>query len=125
MNLFYLFVGLSGILITLLAFNVSRVRIKGKVRHGDGDNEILKIAIGAHSNSLEHIIPFALMIFVLQEQSTNYLVMQIMVFSFLIIRFLHAVGMIFSVMRIWRITAVLSILLSSVASILILVNLMK
>ncbi len=125
MNLFYLFVGLSGILITLLAFNVSRVRINEKIRNGDGDNEILKIAIGAHSNALEHIIPFALMVFVLQEQGTNYIVMQMMVFSFLIIRFSHAIGMIFTVMKIWRMTAVLSILLSSVASILILVNLTK
>ena len=123
MNLFYLYVGVSGLLITILAFNVSRVRISERIRNGDGGNKRLKIASGAYSNALEHSVPFALMIFVLQAQGANNLTLSVMVVGFLVFRLLHAFGMLYSIFRVWQIAATLSYLWSFAAAIMILVNL--
>ena len=119
MSLFSLYVGVSCLLITLLALNVSRVRIVEKVRHGDGGNKKLRKAVGAHANALEHMIPFALMVFVLQEQGVSHAVLKVLVSGFLVLRLFHAFGMIFSYYRVWLIAAGLSFFMSLYAGILI------
>jgi len=76
--------------ITLLAANISRVRIKEKVGLGDGGKLSLKKATRAHINAIEHTIPFSLITYVLSVNDTSS-VMLISIFAvFLFSRFLHA-----------------------------------
>ena len=56
---FTLFAGLHGLLLTLLAMNVSRCRIKHRVGNGDGEVRELKQAIRAHGNAVEHSLVIA------------------------------------------------------------------
>lgn len=123
MNNFYLLVGLGSLLIVTLAMNVSRLRYKERIAHGNRDNKPLRNARIAHSNALEQIIPFCLIIFVLISQNTSGLIIQILVISFLVARVVHAVGMTLFVFRAWQMSAGVSYLLTIFSSCLILYNL--
>lgn len=123
MNNFYLLVGLGSLLIVTLAMNVSRLRYKERIAHGNRDNKPLRNARIAHGNALEQIIPFCLIIFVLISQNTSGLIIQILVISFLVARVVHAVGMTLFVFRAWQMSAGVSYLLTIFSSCLILYNL--
>lgn len=51
------------LLVTLLAMNVSMLRMRHKVSLGDGGNKALTRAIRAHANALEHSLPFIFLLF--------------------------------------------------------------
>ena len=46
--------------VTLLALNISRLRMRDRVGVGDGGNLNIKKALRAHINALEHTVPFVL-----------------------------------------------------------------
>lgn len=123
MDSFYLLVGFGSLLIVILAINVSRLRYKERIAHGDRDNKKLRNAIIAHSNAIEHIIPFSLIIFVLASQNTASTLVQFLVFSFIVVRLIHAVGINMFVYRAWQISSGFSYLLTIFSSCLILYNL--
>lgn len=123
MEYFYLLVGFGTLLIIMLAINVSRLRYKERIAHGDRGNKPLRNAIIAHSNTIEHIIPFSLIIFVLISQNTTSTVIQFLVICFLIARLIHAVGLNMFVFRAWQISSGISYLLTIFSSCLILYNL--
>ena len=123
MNSFYLLVGLGSLLIVLLAMNVSRLRYKERIAHGDRDNKILRNAIQAHANALEQIIPFSFIIFVLVSQDTNALLVQFLVIGFLAARLIHAIGISLFIFRAWQLSAGVSYLLTIFSTCLILYNL--
>lgn len=122
MEIFNLFVGLGCLLIIILAINVSRLRYKERIAHGDGDNKKLRNAIVAHSNALEHIIPFALILYVLIAQNTNDSLVQSLAIGFLILRVIHAAGITQFVFRAWQVSSGLSYALIIYSSCLILYN---
>jgi len=124
MDNFYLLVALGCLLIVILAINVSRLRYKEHIAHGDRDNKKLRNAIQAHANSIEQIIPFTFIIFALISQNTNPSVIQFLVVSFLILRLIYAVGMTMFIFRAWQITSSLSYLLTLFSCCLILFNMM-
>lgn len=76
--------------ITLLAANVSRIRVKERVGLGDGGKLSLKKATRAHINALEHTIPFCLIAFVMSSNGTSSIIFTSICTAFLLSRFLHA-----------------------------------
>jgi len=105
MSYFYLFVALGVLLITALAMNISRVRMKEKIGNGDGNNDVLKVAIRAHMNSVEHILPFALIVFSLSQLQLESIYLAVSTYGFIIIRLLHSYSMLFSSFTIRKISA--------------------
>lgn len=103
--MFNLYVGLSVLLVVMLAMNISRLRIKHKVANGDGNNKVVVKAIRAHMNSLEHILPFTLLLYVLQSQPISEVLFSILAFGFLGIRLLHSYSMLGSKFKLRQITA--------------------
>jgi uncharacterized membrane protein YecN with MAPEG domain len=63
-----LYVGLFGILLIVLSLRVSFVRRNARVALGDGDNELLRRRIRAHSNFVE-FVPIALLLLMLAEHT--------------------------------------------------------
>lgn len=122
MQSFNLFVGLACLLIVILALNVSRLRYKERVAHGYGDSKILRNAIVAHSNALEHLIPFSLILYVLIAQNTSQTLVQGLAISFLVLRVIHALGVTRFVFRAWQVSSGLSYALTIFSSCLILYN---
>lgn len=120
--MFNLFVGLSVLLIVILAMNISRLRIKHKVANGHGDNKEISKAIRAHMNSLEHILPFSLLLYVLQSQLTSDTIFAILAFGFLSIRALHTYSMLRSKFKLRQLTAASTYFIELCACILVLIN---
>ena len=123
MDSFYLLVGFGSLLIIILAINVSRLRYKERIAHGDRDNKKLRNAIIAHSNAIEHIVPFCLITFVLISQNTASTTVQFLVISFIVMRLMHAIGITLFVFRAWQMASGFSYLLTIFSSCLILYNL--
>lgn len=123
MENFYLLVGLCSLLIVVLAINVSRLRYKERIAHGDKENKKLRNAIIAHSNAIENFIPFCLITFVLISQNTATTTVQFLVITFIITRLIHAIGINMFVFRAWQISSGISYLLIIFSSCLILYNL--
>lgn len=117
-----LFVGLSVLLIVILAMNISRLRIKHKVANGSGENKEITKAIRAHMNSLEHILPFSLLLYVLQSQLISDNTFAILAFSFLSIRVLHTYSMLCSKFKLRQITAAATYFVELYGCVLVLVN---
>jgi|TARA_R110002049_G_scaffold296621_1_gene484853 hypothetical protein len=106
----------------MLAMNISRLRIKYKVANGDGDNKEITKAIRAHMNSLEHILPFSLLLYVLQSQLTSGIIFVILAFGFLSIRVLHTYSMLSSKFKLRQITAGSTYFIEVCGCILVLIN---
>ena len=93
MNYFYLYVALASLMLIALAFNVSRIRMRDRIKHGDGNNRALKNAIRTHMINLEHIVPFTLILFVLSELGSTQTMMAFLSMGFLVTRLIHSYGM--------------------------------
>ena len=78
--------------ITLLALNISRIRIQERVGLGDGGKLSLKKATRAHINALEHTIPFCFIVFILASNGTSQNLLLSLSAVFLISRILHALS---------------------------------
>lgn len=102
---FNVFVALGVLLITLLAMNVSRVRIKEKIGNGDGNNKSLKKAIRAHMNTFEHVVPFALILFSLAHIQLQSIYLAIFAIGFIIVRLLHSYSMLSSAFKLRQVSA--------------------
>ena len=120
--MFNLFIGLSVLLIVVLAINISRLRVKYNVANGDGNNKEIIKAIRAHMNSLEHVLPFSLLLYVLKSQSTAEIIFAILAFGFLIIRLLHSYSMLSSKFKLRQITAAATYFFELCGCIVVLIN---
>jgi hypothetical protein len=92
MRWFLLFAAANVALLTLLAMNISRLRMKLRVSAGDGDHPELRKAIRAHGNGVEHVSVFAIVVVALVLAGTSAAVMAPLVLGFTATRILHAVG---------------------------------
>ena len=63
---FVLYAALNGLVVTLLALNVSRNRMKHRLSNGDGGKPEMKAAIRAHGNAVEHVTVFGLLVLALE-----------------------------------------------------------
>jgi len=112
---FDLFVFLNVLILTLLALNISRLRISEKVANGDGNNVELKKAIRAHGNGVEHVVVFALLILALESGSAPSTLLAALVGVFTLGRLAHAAGMLGSFFNLRRLGAVTTYLLELAA----------
>lgn len=120
--MFNLYVGLSVLLIVMLAMNVSRLRIKHKVANGDGNNKIIVKATRAHMNALEHTLPFTLLLYVLNAQTIPEIAFVTLAFGFLGIRVGHSYSMLNSKFKLRQMTAASTYLFELIGCILVLLN---
>jgi uncharacterized membrane protein YecN with MAPEG domain len=111
---FNLFVFLNVLILTILAINISRLRIAEKVPHGDGDNVRVKKAIRAHGNGIEHVVVFALMILALDSGDVPSILLAALVWGFTLGRLAHAAGMLGSIFNLRRLGASITYLLELV-----------
>lgn len=103
---FIVYAGLSGLLVTLLALNVSYSRIRYKVANGDGDKVELKRAIRAHGNAVEHCVIFGLMVLALSFAEFSSPWIGGLVIVFLISRLIHGLSMLMSMFNLRRVAIV-------------------
>jgi uncharacterized membrane protein YecN with MAPEG domain len=107
---FSCFVFANGLLLALLAANVSRVRIAERVPHGDGDRLPLKKAIRAHGNGVEHTTIYALCILALALAKAPPVLQATLVVGFTLVRLAHALAMLRSLFQLRRVAAFLTYL---------------
>ncbi len=93
MQWFGLFALFNVLLLTLLAMNVSRLRMQERVANGDGGLVSLKKAIRAHLNGVEHAVVYALVILALALLQASPKLLAPLVIGFSLARVLHACGM--------------------------------
>ena len=96
MTLFYWHIVLNLGLVTLLAMNISRLRIRERVGLGDGGKLALKKAIRPHANALEHVLPFSFMVFVAASLEVNEDHLLILVTAFFVSRLVHSASYLYS-----------------------------
>jgi len=89
-----LYGGMLGVLMVLLAGNVSRLRMKHKAAWGDKGNHELVGAIRAHGNAAEFIPIFLILFLVWELQGTSDNALAIVGGLFVAARLAHAFGMI-------------------------------
>ena len=112
------------LIVTLLAANVSGLRMRLGVRFGDGDDKRLLRAIRAHANALEHGLPFILMLYFYELKGGPDAPIRLLGGLFIAARLSHALGMIRGpfnaqrlgatatiVLELWVLTALLAALL--------------
>ena len=88
-----LYAGLLGLLLIVLASNVSRFRVSLRINIGDGDNPALKRAIRAHANLIENA-PLALILLLSVEvQGFSAPVVHMLGTILVVGRVLHAFGL--------------------------------
>jgi len=105
MNYLHLYIVLAVLLISFLAINISRIRIQEQIGNGDGNNKKLKGAIRAHMNTLEHAIPFALLLWVLSDMHLASHFMAIFSLGFIGVRVMHSYGILAPHFRMRQIAA--------------------
>lgn len=93
------------LLVTLLALNVSRLRIKEKVANGDGGFVSLKKAIRAHGNGVEHLVVAGVQVLALDVCGAPPWGLASLVIAFTASRLLHALSMLASRFRLRQLTA--------------------
>lgn len=85
-----IYASLSALLIIWLSFNVIKVRRKHRISIGDGDCDVLKVAMAAQSNAIEYIPIALLLLFALEYNQGSLLLVHFLGLSLIISRLLHA-----------------------------------
>ena len=88
---FYVFV--NSLILYVLTVNVSRIRLKLGVSVGDGGHKALVYAMRAHSNGVEQVPIFGLIILALTVLSVSNIVLMLLVLVFSVSRVAHGYGM--------------------------------
>jgi uncharacterized membrane protein YecN with MAPEG domain len=107
---FVLYVALNALLVTLLALNVSRNRMKHGVANGDGGKTEMKAAIRAHGNAVEHVSVFALVVLALEFAAAPGALLGTLVLGFTASRLMHAASILGSAFQLRRAAAGLTYL---------------
>lgn len=90
---FQVFVTANVLIVTLLAMNVSRVRMREQVSLGDGGKPAVRNAVRAHANGVEHVAMFGLLVLALELAAAPGVLLGTLVIAFTLSRLLHPVGM--------------------------------
>jgi uncharacterized membrane protein YecN with MAPEG domain len=88
-----LYAGLLGLLLIVLAFNISRYRVGLKISFGDGGHPGLKRAIRAHANLTENAPLGLILLLSVEVQGFSALVVHALGATLVIGRVLHAFGL--------------------------------
>ncbi|MDX1450970.1 MAG: MAPEG family protein [Oleiphilaceae bacterium] len=87
------FIALNGLIVLLLALNVSRLRITLRIPYGDGGDKDMNQAIRAHANAVEHGVWMALLLLAMALLRADINLMAGLVALYTVGRLLHVVGM--------------------------------
>lgn len=123
MNVYLWIVIVSVFWVTLLAANISRLRMKEQVGLGDGGKLSIKKAIRAHVNALEHVVPFCMITYVLEVSNVSNMVLVVLAVVFFVSRLMHVYSLAYSVGSLRRSSASLTYLCLLVAVVLAVVKL--
>lgn len=86
-------VALLTLLLIGLSINVSRLRLRYKVSHGDGGHKDLLVAVRAHGNALEQSLLFAVLLLALEARhGAGMSIIPMLGVGFLLARALHVVA---------------------------------
>ena len=88
-----LYAGLIGLLLIVLAFNISRYRVGLKIPFGDGDHPALKRAIRAHANLTENAPLALILLLAVEVQGFTATTVHVLGSTLVIGRVLHAFGL--------------------------------
>ena len=94
------FVALLFLVVTGLALNTSRHRLRTRVRFGDGGDDSLRRANRAHGNAIEHVTVIAILLVLLEYQGAAKTWIVLLGTAALIARALHAAAFIGKIRRI-------------------------
>jgi len=94
-----IYASLSGFLIVWLSLNVIKKRRKYQVSIGDGRNEDLIISMAAQSNAIEYIPIALLLLFALEYNNANKLIVHLLGLSLIAGRIIHAKGLLSSSLK--------------------------
>ena len=122
---FSLFLAMNGLILVLLAINVSKLRIRNRISYGDDGNKELLKAIRVHANGIEQVPIFSLLLLALTLNSTSPLVLSVFVVGFTLARCSHAVGMLFGIHRARQVGAGVTYLLQCVAAAVLLLKVLS
>jgi uncharacterized membrane protein YecN with MAPEG domain len=87
-----IYASISAFLITWLLLNVIKKRRSNRVSIGDGGNEEIKIAMAAQSNAIEYIPIALLLLFALEYNNANLLIVHLLGLLLITGRIIHAKG---------------------------------
>jgi len=85
-----LYLALAAIILIWLSFQVIKLRRSNKVKLGDGGNDALQGAIGAHSNASEYMPLTMLLLLGLEYNGGHVLLVHMAGVVFIVARVLHA-----------------------------------
>ena len=88
-----IYASISAFIISWLSVNVIKKRWQYKVSMGDGGNEQLRTAMAAQSNAIEYIPIALLLIFALEYNGANIILLHVLALLFIVGRILQARGM--------------------------------
>ena len=88
-----LYGGLCALLLLALAAQISRYRMKFKIRFGDGGNSQLLRAVRAHGNAVEWILPMLLLLLIAELNHASRILLHTCGIVFIAARVAHAVGL--------------------------------
>jgi uncharacterized membrane protein YecN with MAPEG domain len=88
-----LYAGLLGLLLIVLAYNVSRFRVGLKISFGDGGNPKLERAIRAHANLTENAPLGLILLAAVEMQDFSAIVLHVLGTVLIVGRVLHAYGL--------------------------------
>jgi uncharacterized protein len=87
------YLGILGLLYTVLGLQVSRLRRGHQVLFGDGGNIKLRSAIRAHANFIEYVPIIVLMVAMLEMSGMPAVRVHLLMGALLVARLLHPLGM--------------------------------
>ncbi|MFT3809442.1 MAG: MAPEG family protein [Micropepsaceae bacterium] len=93
MQVFALYAALNGLIVLLLALNVTRVRMSTKVMIGDGGDQRLLRAFRAHANAVEYVPLILVLLGALAGMKASMLMIHIVGGLLTFGRILHAIGL--------------------------------
>ena len=122
---FSVFVASNALLLFMLALRVSLLRLKFGISTGDGDNPQLFKAIRAHSNGVEQVPIFGLLVLALSfnQLRSDYLAALVVVFT--IARVCHGLGMNYRIYRARQLGAAVTYLLQIAAAVILAIILLQ
>ena len=85
-----MYASLGALLIIGLSLNVIKQRRANKVSIGDGDCQVLKIAMAAQSNAVEYIPIALILLFALEYNQANIILVHMFGVALIIARLIHA-----------------------------------
>lgn len=97
------------LLIFLLGANVSWLRLSLRISMGEGDNKIMRNAIRAHANALEHMIPFLVVLYFFEVKGGSKVWLLSLGIGFGISRLFHAMGLLLRSHKLRQIGATLTL----------------